>query len=76
VAGAIGRRGPLRLWGEIVNLASRLESNGAPGVVAVSAGVAQALDGDHRVEALGVKDLKGQGPTEIHRLAPRLSATA
>jgi adenylate cyclase len=77
VAGVVGTsKFSYDVWGETVNLASRLESNGAPGVVAVSAGVAQALDGHYRVEALGVKDLKGQGPTEIHRLGPRLPATA
>ena len=77
VAGVVGTsKFSYDVWGETVNLASRLESNGAPGIVAISASVADALDGHHRVEDLGVKDLKGQGPTEIYRLLPRVPEPA
>jgi len=64
------------VWGDTVNLASRLESKGAPGVVAVSAVVAQAVNGRHTVDALGTKHVKGQGPTEVFRLIPRIREPA
>ena len=63
VAGVIGREGfAYDLWGDTVNLASRLESHGEPGRILVSEATAAALDGyaldgPHRV------DLKGKGPT-------------
>ncbi len=62
------------VWGDTVNLASRLESNGTPGLVVTSAAVAAALGGRFEVEPLGRRDLKGQGPTEVYRLARTRSA--
>jgi guanylate cyclase len=62
------------VWGDTVNLASRLESNGTPGWVVTSAAVVEALEAfesDYLVERIGTKDLKGQGPTEFFRLASR-----
>lgn len=72
VAGVVGTsKFRYDVWGDTVNLASRLESNGTPGAVAVSEGVARALDGQYTIEAVGTKDLKGQGPTAVHRLLDR-----
>ena len=77
VAGVVGTsKFSYDVWGDTVNLASRLESNGVPGVVAVSVGVAQALDERHTVESLGTRDLKGQGPTEFYRLTRTRSVPA
>jgi len=77
VAGVVGTsKFSYDVWGDTVNLASRLESNGAPGVVAVSASVTRALDERHTVEALGTRDLKGQGPTELYRLTHTRSVPA
>ena len=62
------------VWGDTVNLASRLESNGTPGWVVTSAAVVEALEAferDYLVECIGTKALKGQGPTELFRLASR-----
>lgn len=69
VAGVVGAsKFAYDVWGETVNLASRLESNGIPGLVVTSAGVAASVGGPYTFEPLGVKDLKGQGLTEIYRL--------
>ena len=69
VAGVVGTsKFAYDVWGETVNLASRLESNGQPGVVVTSAAVAAAVGGCYHLEPLGVKDLKGQGPTPTYRL--------
>ena len=69
VAGAVGTsKFAYDVWGETVNLASRLESNGQPGVVVTSATVAAAVGGRYHLEPLGVKDPKGQGPTPTYRL--------
>ena len=75
VAGIVGTsKFSYDVWGDTVNLASRMESNGAPGKVAISAAVAAALDDRHHAQLLGVTDIKGQGPTEIYRLTRPTSA--
>ena len=62
VAGVIGRRKFIYdLWGDTVNLASRLESHGTPGRIHVT-GATRALLGDHfEFEERGEIDLKGRG---------------
>jgi class 3 adenylate cyclase len=63
VAGVIGEnRLAYDLWGESVNLASRLESSGAPGRIHVSATVAERLRGTFAFEPRGTIELKGFGP--------------
>jgi class 3 adenylate cyclase len=62
IAGVIGNsRLSYDLWGETINLASRLESNGAPGRIHVSEKVAKCLERSHRIEPRGMMDLKGFG---------------
>jgi class 3 adenylate cyclase len=78
VAGVIGKDKFLYdLWGDTVNIASRLESHGIPGRVQVSEDVAELLVKTFRFEQRGVIDLKGRGPTmtywlleEIHEPVP------
>lgn len=67
VAGIVGSsKFSYDVWGDMVNLASRLESNGVPGVVVTSAAVADALKDRYTLEPLGAKDLKGQGMTDVY----------
>jgi class 3 adenylate cyclase len=72
VAGVIGRhRFAYDLWGDTVNLASRLEANGQPGRVLVSEETYRLL-GDRFVFADPCTlDLKGRGPTAAHYLVGR-----
>jgi adenylate cyclase len=70
VAGIVGSaKFSYDVWGDMVNLASRLESSGIPGVVVTNAAVATELRGRYGFESLGVRDLKGQGMTEMFALA-------
>ncbi|MFZ5871854.1 MAG: adenylate/guanylate cyclase domain-containing protein [Actinomycetota bacterium] len=66
VAGIVGAsKFSYDVWGDMVNLASRLESSAAPGSVVTSAAVAALLQGRYTFESLGDKDLKGAGTTEV-----------
>jgi adenylate cyclase len=69
VAGVIGRRKfAYDLWGDVVNTASRMESNGLPGRIQVTAAVAAALRNGFRLERRGVVDVKGKGRIETFYL--------
>lgn len=69
VAGVIGTtRFVYDLWGESVNLASRLESSGQPGRVHVSDGFRTSMEAVMDFETRGEVDLKGMGPTRTHWL--------
>ena len=63
VAGVIGKtKFSYDLWGDTVNVASRLESRGVPGAIQVS-GATRALLGDRfPVESRGALELKGHEP--------------
>jgi len=62
VAGIIGsRKFAFDVWGDTVNLASRLESTALPGRLHVSKVVADALSGDFVLEPRGNIELKGKG---------------
>jgi class 3 adenylate cyclase len=64
VAGVIGQRKfAYDLWGDTVNTAARMESNGIPDEIQVSDAVYQRL-GDHfRFSEVHIVNLKGKGPT-------------
>ena len=77
VAGVIGReRFAYDLWGDTVNLASRLESGGEPGRILVSQGTFERLEDRYRFEGPVLIDLKGKGPTEARFLIGRLGEDA
>jgi class 3 adenylate cyclase len=62
------------LWGDTVNLASRLESQGQPGRIMVSERVAAALDRRYEFGPSRIVDLKGKGPTSVRFLTGRKAA--
>lgn len=76
VAGVIGRtKQSYDLWGETVNLASRMESHGVPGRIQVSRQTRELLADapELEIESRGLVELKGLGPTETFLVAPRRS---
>jgi adenylate cyclase len=74
VAGVIGQRKfAYDLWGDTVNLASRLEENGESGRILVSEGMSQQLGERYEFGPPIVLDLKGKGPTPVRFLLARRS---
>lgn len=72
VAGVIGdRKFAYDLWGDTVNLASRLEEFAEPGRVLVSAPTASQLADRYEFGPTQTVDLKGKGPTPVHVLIGR-----
>lgn len=71
VAGVIGQRKfAYDLWGDSVNVASRLEATAEPGRIHVSTEVADALRGRYRFEPRGPVELKGKGSVQTFYLLP------
>ena len=61
-AGIIGKNKFIYdIWGDTVNIASRMEAHGAPGRVHVTAETLAALDGRFDVEARPPIEVKGRG---------------
>lgn len=72
VAGVIGRRKfAYDLWGDTVNLASRLETNSEPGRILVSDPLYERLCDRFAFSDSVVVDLKGKGPTSARFLLGR-----
>ncbi len=72
VAGVIGTRKFIYdIWGDTVNLASRMESLGIPGQVQVTHAVMERLGTDFRFESRGLIEVKGKGPTPAYLLVGR-----
>jgi class 3 adenylate cyclase len=72
VAGVIGQRKfAYDLWGDTVNLASRLEASGEPGRILVSETMAELLADRYDFGPAQVLDLKGKGPTPVRFLIAR-----
>ncbi len=66
VAGVIGEKKFIYdLWGDTVNIASRMESTGVPGRVQLSAVTAELVSGSFELEARGPIDVKGKGKMEV-----------
>jgi len=74
VAGVIGdRRFAYDLWGDTVNLASRLEANAGPGRFLVSESTARELIDRYDFGPSEILDVKGKGPTTVRVLLGRHS---
>jgi len=74
VAGIIGKQKFIYdLWGDTVNLASRMESHGEPGRVQISATTAARLGEAFQIEPRGVIDVKGKGEMPTYWVVGRRS---
>jgi len=72
VAGVIGRKKFLYdLWGDAVNIASRMESAGTPGRIQVTVATRALLDGEFECERRGTIAVKGKGEMETWYLVGR-----
>jgi class 3 adenylate cyclase len=72
VAGVIGvKKFIYDVWGDTVNVASRMESLGAPGRVHVSPAVYERLGDRYEFEPRGLIDVKGKGPMATYFLVGR-----
>lgn len=65
VAGVIGlRKFTYDLWGDTVNVASRMESTGEPGRIHVSVNTANLIKNDFKLESRGSIEVKSLGQVE------------
>ena len=66
VAGVIGRKKfAYDLWGDAVNTASRMESNGKEGCVQITEATYELIKEDFVCEAQGTVDVKGKGVMDV-----------
>ena len=73
VAGVIGtRKFQYDLWGDTVNMASRMESHGIPGKIQVTEAVRDRLADRYELVARGEIDVKGRGRMETYLLGKRI----
>jgi class 3 adenylate cyclase len=65
VAGVIGSSKFIYdLWGDTVNVASRMESHGVPGMIQVTRSVYEKLADEYDFEERGAIEVKGKGMLE------------
>lgn len=74
MAGVIGaKRLTYDVWGDTVNLASRLEGQSEPGRILVAPQTKACLDGQFLLEPRGAVDVKGFGEVEAWFLVEELA---
>ena len=77
VAGVIGKRKFIYdLWGDTVNVASRMESHGVPGTIQLSGATHQLLVGKYQMQRRGTIEIKGKGEMETWLLESPTVRTA
>jgi adenylate cyclase len=77
VAGVIGRKRFLYdLWGDAVNTASRMESQGTPGEIQVTAATRELLEDEFELAPRGTVSIKGKGNIETWYLIGRKAPPA
>ena len=69
----IGRRRFLYdLWGDTVNMASRMESHGTPGTIQITRPTWELVRDDFETVSRGLVEVKGKGEVETwHLVGPR-----
>jgi len=73
VAGVIGiKKFSYDLWGDTVNVASRMESQGIPGCIQISARTYSLLAGKYELHERGLVDVKGKGNMLTYLLGARI----
>jgi class 3 adenylate cyclase len=74
VAGVIGRRKFIYdLWGDAVNVASRMESSGIPGKIQLTAETYALLKDKYEIEERGIITVKGKGDMMTYWLVGRIN---
>ena len=69
VAGIVGiKKFAYDIWGDTVNIASRMESSGVPGRVNISESTYQLIEGQYNCEYRGEVHAKGKGDLKMYFL--------
>ena len=77
IGGVIGnRKFTFDIWGETVNIASRLESQGMPGRVQVSAATWRSVEHMFDAKHIGPIEVRGYGPMDTYTILGRRPGTA
>jgi class 3 adenylate cyclase len=72
MAGIIGtKKFSYDLWGDTVNIASRMESHGEPGRIQISATTRKLLSDGYACEERGAIELKNRGAMQVYHLLGR-----
>lgn len=70
IAGVIGKSKFIYdLWGDTVNLASRMKSHGLAGRIHVSEAVYERVKGHFELEGRGLINIKGKGEIETYLIS-------